>query len=171
MTDDTDARFNDIVAERRDGTLAGGIAAAICILLGMALHVWQGSFVATPSAAGLQIWVAPLSSALLVAGGILGGLAVWERMTGPRVARSEEHRSRGARRMLWVGLVLVAVFIAWTVVEFLVVMAAMGNDPTAVHPALQLLSFAAMLLPTVVLQLGLTLVALGLWARWSTSLP
>lgn len=168
MTDETDARFDDIVAERRDGTLAGAVAAVVCILLSTVLHVWQGSFVSSPSAAGLQVWVGPLSSALLVAGGVLGGLAVWERMTGPRRVRSEEDRGRGARRMLWVGLVLVVAFVVWKVVDFLLVMAAMGGDPAPVAPWL---SLVLMWLPPVSLQMGLTLIALSLWARWATSLP
>lgn len=173
MADDVDARFNDIIAERRDGTLAAGIAAVVCILLAAALYVWQGSFVSTPSAAALQVWLAPLSSALAIAGGVLGGLAVWERMTGPRAAASPERRRSGARRLLWVGLALVAVFVAWQVVDFLLVVAAMQDlgNPAWIHPALQWLSMLTMWLPTVVLQLGLTLVALSLWARWSTSLP
>lgn len=174
MADDIDARFNDIVAERRDGTLAAGIAAVVCILLAAALHVWQGSFVSTPTAALLLVWVTPLISVLVITAGVVGGLAVWERMTGPRAATSPERRRRGARRLLWVGLALVAVFVAWQVVEFLLVAAAMeniGNPSGGIHPALQWLSMLAMWLPSVVLQLGLTLVALSLWARWSTSLP
>lgn len=168
MTDNMDERFEDIVAERRDGTLAAGIAAAVCILLSSALYVWQGSFVSSLAGVGLQVWVAPLSSALLVAAGVLGGLAVWERMTGPSRVRSEERRSRGARRMLWVGLVLVAGYVVWQVVDFMLVMAAMGGVPAPTTPWLAL---PFQWVPTVALQLGLTLVALSLWARWSTSLP
>lgn len=172
MTDDIDARFDDIVAKRRDGTLIAGIITAVCLVLATLLHVWQQSFVGSAAAAGLQRWVGPLTTALAITGGVLGGLAVWERITGPRAATSEESRGRAARRLLWVGVGLVAVFVLWTVVDTLFLFAAI-SDPTAGNPGpvLQWLSLALYWVPMVLLQLGLTLVALSLWARWSTSLP
>ncbi|MCC2594578.1 hypothetical protein LKO27_14320 [Tessaracoccus sp. OS52] len=151
----------DTTYSNSTATMRGGMAALVLLLLGVAGRFWQRSMVDTPAAATVQSFSGPFFEALVTIGAVLGALWLWHRVTGRDASAGSK---RAGARLLWVGLGLILMFV---LVQFLwvrlVFLGGPEADPVIAGWVIELTS----LLLSVLFPVGLVLVGLSLWSRWS----